>query len=51
MAIAYPAAMLFLRCRGGISHHPDESVRTEDVAVALEVLVRLVDKLTADLTD
>lgn len=31
-----PVAMLFLRCAGGISHHPDEAVRTEDVAVALD---------------
>ena len=33
-------AMLFVRCRGGISHHPDESVTVEDVAVALDVLRR-----------
>jgi allantoate deiminase len=32
-----PAAMLFLRSPGGISHHPDESVLAEDVAAALEV--------------
>lgn len=32
-----PAGMLFLRCAGGVSHHPDESVREEDVAGALEV--------------
>jgi allantoate deiminase len=30
-----PAAMLFLRSPGGISHHPDESVNTDDVAAAL----------------
>jgi allantoate deiminase len=30
-------AMLFLRCgNGGISHHPDETVTAEDVAVALD---------------
>ncbi|MCU1515167.1 MAG: Zn-dependent hydrolase [Microbacteriaceae bacterium] len=28
-------AMLFLRCRGGISHHPDENVKKSDVAAAL----------------
>ena len=32
-----PAAMLFLRSPGGISHHPDESVLAEDVNAALEV--------------
>jgi allantoate deiminase len=31
-------AMLFVRCAGGISHHPDESVQEADVAVALDVL-------------
>jgi allantoate deiminase len=31
-------AMLFVRCAGGISHHPDESVDEADVAVALDVL-------------
>jgi len=31
-----PIAMLFLRCKGGVSHHPDESVRASDVAAALD---------------
>jgi allantoate deiminase len=35
MARRMPAAMLFLRSPGGISHHPDETVRAEDVAAAL----------------
>jgi allantoate deiminase len=30
-----PIAMLFLRSPGGVSHHPDETVRQEDVAAAL----------------
>ena len=30
-----PAAMLFLRSPGGISHHPDEAVVEDDVAAAL----------------
>jgi allantoate deiminase len=33
-----PAAMLFIRCKGGISHHPDESASRRDVRVALAVL-------------
>ncbi len=33
-----PAAMLFVRCAGGVSHSPNESVAVEDVAVALEVI-------------
>ena len=37
-----PAAMLFVRCAGGISHDPRESVSEADVAVALDVLERVV---------
>jgi allantoate deiminase len=33
---ATPIAMLFLRCTGGVSHHPDEAVREVDVAAALD---------------
>ncbi|WP_297081720.1 allantoate amidohydrolase [uncultured Demequina sp.] len=29
-------AMLFIRCKDGISHHRDEAVREDDVAVALD---------------
>ena len=36
-----PAAMLFVRCAGGISHDPRESVSEEDVAVAIDVLERV----------
>ncbi len=35
-------AMLFVRCKDGISHHPDESVRADDVAVALDVVARFL---------
>jgi allantoate deiminase len=37
-----PAAMLFVRCAGGVSHDPRESVTEGDVAVALDVLEHLV---------
>lgn len=40
-----PVSMLFVRCKGGISHHPNESVRKEDVAVAVEVLYRFLGLL------
>jgi allantoate deiminase len=33
-----PVAMLFVRCAGGFSHHPEESVDPADVAVAVDVL-------------
>lgn len=38
-------AMLFVRCRGGISHNPAESVTQEDVAVALAVMERFLSSL------
>jgi allantoate deiminase len=38
-----PIAMLFVRCKGGISHNPAESVTEEDVAVAIEVLGRFLE--------
>ncbi len=33
-----PTTMLFVRCKGGISHHPDESVKKDDVEVAIAVM-------------
>jgi allantoate deiminase len=40
MARVTGVAMLFVRCAGGISHHPDESVMLEDVALAIEAATR-----------
>jgi allantoate deiminase len=40
-----PVAMLFVRCKGGISHNPSESVKTADVRVAIEVLVEFLEQL------
>lgn len=45
MAAVVPVAMLFVRCAGGISHHPAESVTAEDVAVAIDVLDRFLGSL------
>ena len=38
MSAVCPVAMLFVRCKGGVSHHPAESVKAADVAIALAVL-------------
>ena len=38
-------AMLFVRCERGISHNPAESVTTQDVAVAVEVMERFLHLL------
>jgi allantoate deiminase len=43
LARRVPAAMLFLRSPGGISHHPDETVLPEDVAAALAVGAKYLD--------
>jgi allantoate deiminase len=45
MATTTAAAMLFVRCRGGISHHPAESVEEEDVAAAIAALSQLLEQL------
>jgi allantoate deiminase len=42
MSAITPVAMLFVRCKGGISHNPAESVAVEDVRVAIEVLSRFL---------
>jgi len=38
LAALAPVAMLFVRCKDGISHNPEESVKEEDVGVAIDVL-------------
>lgn len=47
MATAMPVAMLFVRCRAGLSHHPDEHASPEDIAVALKVLVDFLSNHSA----
>jgi allantoate deiminase len=50
MAARMPTAMLFLRSPGGISHHPDEAVRDEDVEAALLVGGKFLERLAAELS-
>ena len=45
LAEKIPAAMIFLRTPGGISHDPAESVEMEDVAKGLECGLQLLDQL------
>lgn len=48
MADLCPVGMLFVRCRGGISHNPAESVTEADVDVALRALLAfLADRAEA----
>jgi allantoate deiminase len=38
-----PAGMLFVRCRDGLSHHPDEFVQVADIELALRTAVRFME--------
>ena len=40
MGGAYPAGMLFVRCKGGVSHNPLESITVEDCAIGLKALTQ-----------
>jgi allantoate deiminase len=40
-----PSAMLFVRCAGGVSHNPAESVAVEDVAAAIEATTRFLERI------
>lgn len=42
LAPLVPATMLFVRSPGGVSHHPDETVLRDDVALALECALRFI---------
>jgi allantoate deiminase len=42
VASRMPVGMMFLRCEKGISHHPGENVREDDVAAALEAGLRFL---------
>lgn len=47
IAERWPSAMLFVRCAGGISHHPAESVTEDDVAQALRAFSLSVRQIIA----
>jgi allantoate deiminase len=40
-----PVAMLFIRCGGGVSHNPAETVNPADVDVAARALVEFIERL------
>lgn len=47
MAALCPTAMLFLRCRGGVSHNPAEHVEPADAEAALAVMSGFIQHLGA----
>ena len=48
MAGLTDVAMLFVRCKGGVSHNPAESVTEADVAVSIAVVSRFLELLAAE---
>ncbi|WP_338091431.1 allantoate amidohydrolase [Sodalis ligni] len=51
LAECWPVGMLFIRCRRGVSHHPDELVAEADVAVALRAYFDAVSALASTVGD
>jgi len=45
MSALCPAAMLFIRCKDGVSHNPAEHVEPGDADVALEVMLGFIERL------
>lgn len=48
MASLCPIAMLFVRCKGGISHTPAEAIQAGDAALGVRVLARLLQSWSPD---
>ena len=42
-----PFAMLFVRCRGGVSHNPAEFAAPADIDIAARVLLNFLDRIAA----
>jgi allantoate deiminase len=47
MAKLCPMAMLFVRCKGGISHNPAEFSSEPDMGLGVAALVRFIETLAA----
>jgi allantoate deiminase len=45
MSALTEVGMLFVRCKGGVSHNPAESVTADDVAVSIDVLDKFLELL------
>ena len=48
MAQVAPIAMIFIPCRGGVSHRPDEFAKPEDIATGARVLTATLAQLAAE---
>lgn len=47
MARVAPIAMIFIPCRGGVSHRPDEFAKPEDIIHGVQVLTRTLAGLAS----
>ena len=47
MAKIAPMAMIFIPCRGGVSHRPDEYAAPEKIVTGVRVLARTLAALSA----
>ena len=41
-------AMIFIPCRGGVSHRPDEFAAIDDIGAGVEVLARSLAELSSE---
>jgi N-carbamoyl-L-amino-acid hydrolase len=48
MARLAPVAMIFIPCRNGVSHRPDEFARPEDIALGARILAQALAKLASE---
>jgi N-carbamoyl-L-amino-acid hydrolase len=48
MAQLAPIAMIFIPCRKGVSHRPDEYAKPEDIALGTRVLAQALAKLASE---
>ena len=48
MSTLTQVAMLFVRCRAGLSHHPDEYASLKDLEVALRVMIDFLERLAGE---
>lgn len=50
MAAITDIGMIFVRCRGGVSHNPDEEITAEDAAAGGRVLLHVIENLECSKT-
>ena len=44
LSTVMPVGMIFVRCRGGLSHHPDEYAEPGDIAAGIDVMVEFLKR-------